>query len=320
MHRTVVCCVVVLATPLIARAEVKLPAILSSHMVLQREMPVPIWGTAKPGEKVTVKFRDQVKTAEADKNGKWAVKLDTLNAGGPDKLTVIGSNTIALEDILVGEVWIGSGQSNMDGRANGYAKNDPGLAKLLEGIALPASPPGPSQRRLEGGRQGRRWWLFGLALAIRSSPTSGTRRAGRPDARSGRRHAVGRVADRGDVQERCAVPGAGEEGRGRLRCRQGQGSVRRSAEEVGGGCREGQGRQETGSTEAGRAAGARHDAWPIRLSVRPPHQADGAIRSARRTLGPGRERHRRRGRRSVRRHGGAHSRVGGKRGARISLS
>ena len=137
MHRTVVCCVVVLATPLIARAEVKLPAILSSHMVLQREMTVPIWGTAKPGEKVAVKFRDQVKTAEADKNGKWAVKLDALKAGGPDKLTVTGSNTIALEDILVGEVWIGSGQSNMAGRANGYAKNAPGLAKLLEGSPYP---------------------------------------------------------------------------------------------------------------------------------------------------------------------------------------
>lgn len=134
MHRRAfLCCVLALAVSPCLRAEVKLPAILSSHMVLQREMPVPIWGLAKPGEKVTVKFRDQVKSTEADKDGKWLVKLDALKAGGPDKLSVIGDNSITLDDVLVGEVWIGSGQSNMAGRAGGYAKNDPGLAKLLEG-------------------------------------------------------------------------------------------------------------------------------------------------------------------------------------------
>src|SRR5262249_16780194 len=117
-----------------ARADVKLPPILSSQMVLQRDADVTIWGTAKPGEKVTVKFRDQTKETEADKAGKWAAKLAPLKAGGPDKLTVTGNNTITLEDVLVGEVWIGSGQSNMAGGANGYAKGDPGLTKLLEGV------------------------------------------------------------------------------------------------------------------------------------------------------------------------------------------
>ena len=137
MRRIIVCFVLALATPLAARAEVKLPAILSSHMVLQRDMAVPIWGTAKPGEKVTVKFRDQQKTVEADADGRWAVKLESLQAGGPDRLTVSSSNTLTLDDVLVGEVWIGSGQSNMSGGAAGFAKNDPGLVKLLEGTPYP---------------------------------------------------------------------------------------------------------------------------------------------------------------------------------------
>jgi len=98
-----------------AAADVKLPPVLSSHMVLQRDLAVPIWGTAAPNEKVTVKFRDQEKTATADATGKWAVKLDALKAGGPDKLTVSGTNTLTLDDVLVGEVWVGSGQSNMQG-------------------------------------------------------------------------------------------------------------------------------------------------------------------------------------------------------------
>lgn len=116
-----------------ARADVKLPPVLSSHMVLQREKPVPIWGTATAGEKVTVQFRDQTKTVEADKDGKWSVKLDALKAGGPDKLVVTGKNTLTLDDVLVGEVWVGSGQSNMDGNVNGYAKGDEVLAKLAAG-------------------------------------------------------------------------------------------------------------------------------------------------------------------------------------------
>ena len=112
-------------------ADVKLPPALSSHMVLQRDMAVPIWGSAAPGEKVSVKFRAQEKTTEADQSGKWSVKLDALKAGGPDKLVVSGANTIALDDILVGEVWVGSGQSNMQGSTAGYTKGDEELAKLV---------------------------------------------------------------------------------------------------------------------------------------------------------------------------------------------
>lgn len=124
-----------LAAP--AAAEVKLPPVLSSHMVLQRDRAVPIWGTAAQGEKVVVKFRDQEKDAVADKDGKWQVKLDLLQAGGPDVLTVTGRNTLTLEDVLVGEVWVGSGQSNMAGGVNGYTQGDPVLAQLAAGAPYP---------------------------------------------------------------------------------------------------------------------------------------------------------------------------------------
>lgn len=118
--------------PASAFADVKLPNVLSDHMVLQREAPVPIWGTAAPGEQVTVKFREQTKTTTAGADGKWLVKLDALTAGGPDALTVVGKNTVTLQDILVGEVWVGSGQSNMAGSVGSYAKGDDVLAKLAE--------------------------------------------------------------------------------------------------------------------------------------------------------------------------------------------
>ncbi|WP_379848971.1 sialate O-acetylesterase [Larkinella bovis] len=88
-------------------------------MVLQRRKPVPVWGWASPGEKVTVQFLGagplrQTKTAKADKDGKWLIRLDPTEAGGPYQVVVSGAkNTLTLDDILVGEVWICSGQSNM---------------------------------------------------------------------------------------------------------------------------------------------------------------------------------------------------------------
>ncbi|MFZ4776910.1 MAG: sialate O-acetylesterase [Terrimicrobiaceae bacterium] len=116
-------------------AEVKLPPVLSRHMVLQREMAVPVWGTAAPGEKVTVRFRAQEKSAVADDKGNWLLKLDSLTAGGPDVMTVAGTNTLTLDDVLVGEVWVGSGQSNMAGPVSyytKYTKEDDVLAKMSE--------------------------------------------------------------------------------------------------------------------------------------------------------------------------------------------
>ncbi|MCY2991423.1 MAG: hypothetical protein NTY19_26640 [Planctomycetota bacterium] len=125
----------ILAHP--ASAEVKLPPVLSSHMVLQRELPVPIWGTAAAGEKVTVTFRGQTKTVVAEESGKWSVKLDPLQVGDPAALTITGTNTLTLEDVLVGEVWVGSGQSNMAGGVKGYVQNDDVLAKAAEGAPYP---------------------------------------------------------------------------------------------------------------------------------------------------------------------------------------
>ncbi|MEP6669815.1 MAG: sialate O-acetylesterase [Chthoniobacter sp.] len=105
---------VIFAGATAARADVKLPAIFSDHMVLQADMAVPVWGWAEPGEEVTVSFATQSKTTKADTDGKWKVKLDKLKVGeAPQTLTVIGKNALAVKDVLVGEVWLGSGQSNM---------------------------------------------------------------------------------------------------------------------------------------------------------------------------------------------------------------
>jgi len=96
-----------------AQAEVRLHNLFTDHMVLQRGIAVPVWGWADEGEKVTVEFRGK-KVSTTAKDGKWMVKLGMLKAGGPDELKVTGQNTIALADVLVGEVWLASGQSNME--------------------------------------------------------------------------------------------------------------------------------------------------------------------------------------------------------------
>lgn len=99
----------------VAGAEVRLPGIFADNMVLQREMPVPIWGWASPDEKVTVQFAGQEATATANASGKWRVTLPALKASKePAQLTVSGAaNTRVFQNVLVGEVWIASGQSNM---------------------------------------------------------------------------------------------------------------------------------------------------------------------------------------------------------------
>lgn len=95
--------------------EVKLPDVLSDSMVLQRDRVDPIWGTANPGEHVTVEFAGQKKTTVAGPDGKWRVSLDQLSANSqPRSLTITGQNTIVFHDVLVGEVWLVSGQSNME--------------------------------------------------------------------------------------------------------------------------------------------------------------------------------------------------------------
>jgi len=100
---------------LTGRGEIILPRILANGMVLQRQKPLPVWGNASPGEKITVRFKDQKKTTLTDASGNWKLFLDPLQASeNPASLIISGSNTITLSDILVGEVWICSGQSNME--------------------------------------------------------------------------------------------------------------------------------------------------------------------------------------------------------------
>jgi len=104
----------VMIASVICRAQVVLPKILGNGMVLQRDKPVPVWGTAAAGEKVTVTFSGQTKTTVADASGNWRVALNPMAASAaPATLTIAGTNTIKLENILVGEVWLCSGQSNM---------------------------------------------------------------------------------------------------------------------------------------------------------------------------------------------------------------
>lgn len=95
------------------RADVRLPAIFSDHMVLQRETTVPVWGWADPGERVEVRVAGRSLATQAGADGNWMVKLPPLTAAEPTTLVVKGNNTISVHDVLIGEVWLGSGQSNM---------------------------------------------------------------------------------------------------------------------------------------------------------------------------------------------------------------
>jgi sialate O-acetylesterase len=99
-----------------AHAEIQLPAVFGSHMVLQRDQANPVWGKATAGEQITVAIGDQNHSATAAADGAWKVKLAPLPAGGPHKLTIKGNNSseVVFDDVLVGEVWICSGQSNME--------------------------------------------------------------------------------------------------------------------------------------------------------------------------------------------------------------
>lgn len=102
-----------------AHADVKLASIFGDSMVLQRELPVPVWGWAEAGEEVTVTLGEQTRKATADKDGRWQVKLDALKANAEGQtLKVTGKNSIELKDVLIGEVWICSGQSNMEWSLN----------------------------------------------------------------------------------------------------------------------------------------------------------------------------------------------------------
>jgi sialate O-acetylesterase len=104
-----------------ACADVTLPALLADHMVIQRGLPVHVWGMAAPHEAVSVTFRGETKLGTADDDGRWSVFLSPGEGGGPFQLTIKATNTVTLSDVLVGDVWVASGQSNMEFPLTGLA-------------------------------------------------------------------------------------------------------------------------------------------------------------------------------------------------------
>ncbi len=137
-------------------AEVTLPRVIGSNMVLQRDMQVPIWGWASAGEEITVTLNTEPlfsTTAVADAEGNWQIKLPAMSAGGPYTLRVTGENTLELTNILFGEVWVCSGQSNMqwsvraskDSEAEIAAGNYPNIRLFY----VPRVPAGLLQKDVE---------------------------------------------------------------------------------------------------------------------------------------------------------------------------
>jgi len=103
-------------------ANVRLPKIFADNMVIQRDQPIPVWGWADAKEKIIVQFNKQIKIISAGKDGKWLLKLDAETAGGPYQLSIKGKNAITISNVLVGEVWVCSGQSNMEMPVAGWGK------------------------------------------------------------------------------------------------------------------------------------------------------------------------------------------------------
>ncbi len=147
--RTIVLAAAALAPHAGSRADVHLPAIFSDHLVLQQEVAAPVWGWAEPAEKVAVTFAGRTVEAVAGADGRWMVKLGPLAASTtPSTLTVKGRNEIVIRDILVGEVWLGSGQSNMamtvarskDPEAEQASANFPAIRMFKEESPRAGSP------------------------------------------------------------------------------------------------------------------------------------------------------------------------------------
>jgi len=131
-----------------AVAEIKLPHILSDHAVLQRNRPIHIWGTANPGSSIVVKFHAQSASAITDVAGAWSVWLSPEREGGPFSLAIQGDGAVTLNDILVGDVWIASGQSNMQMPLKGFDK-----APVNNSTAIIAAATNPRIRLLNISRK-----------------------------------------------------------------------------------------------------------------------------------------------------------------------
>ena len=143
-------------TAFFAQAETKLPSILGSHMVLQRGEACPIWGWDDAGTKVTVSFAGQTHATEAGKDGRWQVSLTAMKANAKGAaLTVKGSSTVKLDDVLVGEVWLCSGQSNMEWTVSRSSNAKEEIANgnhpLIRHIKIPHVPSAAPQSDVKSG-------------------------------------------------------------------------------------------------------------------------------------------------------------------------
>jgi sialate O-acetylesterase len=129
----------------------KLHGLFGDSMVLQREVACPVWGTATPGEPVTVRISGQTKTTEAGADGRWSVKLDPLPAGGPHELQV---NDLTVRDVLIGDVWLASGGSNMEMpvKAAPIAKTEPdeGPVPMVRFFVVPRREEEEPRKDVEG--------------------------------------------------------------------------------------------------------------------------------------------------------------------------
>src|SRR5262249_42662032 len=137
----------------LARAAVRLPKLVGDGMVLQRDARIAVWGWADPGEKVRVRFHGDDVRVGADANGRWRVEMGPYPAGGPYEVEVDGTNRIVIRDVLVGDVWLASGQSNME-----FPVDAGGRAAVDNGKAVRAAANFPDIR------------LFRLTHATASSP------------------------------------------------------------------------------------------------------------------------------------------------------
>ena len=139
----------------IANAEVKLPKILSNSMVLQRDRAVPVWGWDNPGTEVTVSIGEASAKGKADATGKWTVQLPAMKAGGPHIVKVEGSSKVEFSDVLFGEVWLCSGQSNMEWTVNSSLnpKEETAAAKYptIRHIKIPLVPADKPQTDVKSG-------------------------------------------------------------------------------------------------------------------------------------------------------------------------
>lgn len=124
------------ALPMPVRSDITLPAYFSDHMMLQADAPAPVWGWADPGEAVSASFAGQTQTAQANEKGEWRITFTSLKPGTNSPLILKGKNTLTVQDVLAGEVWLASGQSNMHLNLS-QAHRAPGVSEALATSADP---------------------------------------------------------------------------------------------------------------------------------------------------------------------------------------